>query len=75
LIVSAANCLPWSVIKYFGAAPAFRITRPRNMLMAFEVWFHEAIVAGVTRNLRAVWDKGQPRAARSSRIAMRSIGG
>ena len=34
---SEANCFPWSVIKYFGAARAFRITRPRNMAIAFEV--------------------------------------
>src|SRR5713226_2709511 len=35
---------------------------------------HEAIVAAVTRNTRAVWARDQLRAARSSRTASRAVG-
>jgi hypothetical protein len=33
----SGNCLPWSVIKCRGVAPAFLMTRPRKVLTALDV--------------------------------------
>jgi hypothetical protein len=46
-----------------------------NLAAPHDVADDEAMVSGDSRKIRAVWANDQPRAARSSRIASRSVGG
>ena len=49
-----------------------RILVPLDKIPRF---LHEATVADVTRNARPAWASDHPRAARSSKIAIRSVAG